>query len=272
MRPTGVVRLLTGSALLLLLSGSHSGMTSAYSQQSATAFENVASSGYSYMGDQIQALQDDDFLNPGMFAVEAGAELWSAADGAAGLSCASCHGDAETSMRGVAAKYPVYDPATGKLMNLELRINDMRTRYMRVSPFPYESDSLLSLTAFIAHQSRGVPMHVDISGEALRFWEEGRDFYSSRRGQLDLACSQCHDNLAGFQLRGDRVSQGQSSGFPFYRLMWRSMGSLHRMFHWCNTSLRAEPYPLGSQEYLNLELYLAWRGRGLLMETPAVRP
>jgi sulfur-oxidizing protein SoxA len=49
------------------------------------------------------------------------------------------------------------------------------------------------------------------------------------------------------------------------------MASLHRMFAWCNTSLRAEPHAAGSAEYLALELYVAWRGRDLAVETPAVR-
>src|ERR1700676_2677025 len=44
-----------------------------------------------------QAIQDDDFNNPGFFAVEQGEQLWSKPDGAAGKSCASCHQDAETS-------------------------------------------------------------------------------------------------------------------------------------------------------------------------------
>ena len=72
-------------------------------------------------------------------------------------------------------------------------------------------------------------------------------------------------------LRGDRISQGQVNGFPFYRISWRSVGSRHRMFRWCNTSVRSEPYVLGSEEYLSLKLYVAWRGRGLLIEAPAVR-
>ena len=72
-------------------------------------------------------------------------------------------------------------------------------------------------------------------------------------------------------LRGDRISQGQVNGFPFYRISWRSVGSRHRMFRWCNTSVRSEPYALGSEEYLSLKLYVAWRGRGLLIEAPAVR-
>ena len=70
-------------------------------------------SGYHYMGTLVQGLQDDAFLNPGLFAVEHGAELWSSAEGAAGRSCASCHGDAARSMRGIAARYPAYDPELG---------------------------------------------------------------------------------------------------------------------------------------------------------------
>jgi sulfur-oxidizing protein SoxA len=38
------------------------------------------------------------------------------------------------------------------------------------------------------------------------------------------------------------------------------------------TGTRAEPFPNDSPEIVDLELYLAWRARGLIVETPAVRP
>ena len=229
-------------------------------------------SGYHYMGALVRGLQDDAFLNPGLFAVEHGGELWSTVAGTAGHSCASCHGDASQSMRGVAARYPAYDAKRGRLVNLELRINEERIERMGAPALPMESEELLALAAFVTFQSRGMPMEVDISGEASRYFEEGKAFYTKRRGQLDLACHQCHDRLAGFRLRGDRISQGHVNGFPLYRLMWRSIGSRHRMFRWCNWAVRAETHELGSPEYLSLELYVAWRGRGLAIEAPAVRP
>ena len=108
-------------------------------------------------------------------------------------------------------------------MNLELRINEMRTEHMGAPALPMESEALLALAAFVTYQSRGMPVSVDISGEAKRFFEDGKASYTRRRGQLDLACNQCHDHLAGLRLRGDRISQGHVNGFPFYRLMWRSM-------------------------------------------------
>jgi L-cysteine S-thiosulfotransferase len=129
----------------------------------------------------------------------------------------------------------------------------------------------LALTTFVGFQSRGMPVNVQIDGPARPFFEAGRDFFMRRRGQLDLACTHCHDLNAGQRLRGEVVSQGQSNGFPIYRHLWQTLGSLHRMFIWCNTAVRAEPLPYGSDEYVNLELYLAWRGRDLLIETPAIR-
>lgn len=235
------------------------------------AQETAPVSGYDFLDPGTRAMQDDDFLNPGFFAVERGAALWQQAEGASGKSCADCHGNGADAMRGVAARYPLVDAQSGALMNLELRINDERARRMQAEPLALDSPDMIALTAFLSYQSRGVPMAVVIDGPAQPFFDRGRDYYLERRGQLDLACTHCHDGLVGQKLRGDTISQGQINGFPIYRILWREMGSRHRMFQWCNTSLRAEPHALGSPEYLALELYLAWRGKGLPIEAPAVR-
>jgi L-cysteine S-thiosulfotransferase len=228
-------------------------------------------SGYTYLSEENQHLQDDDFANPGLLWVERGRELWQQADGSAVKSCASCHGDAADSMGGVRTHYPRFDPTRGKLINLEQQINRCRAEHLQAAPYPYESEALLALTTFISMQSRGRPMDVRIDGPAQPFFEAGRVFFYQRRGQLDMACAHCHESYAGQRLRGEVVSQGQTNGFPVYRFTWQTLGSAHRMFEWCNTSVRAEPYAPGSDEYVNLELYMAWRGRGLPVETPAIR-
>ena len=48
-------------------------------------------SGYYFRSPETQALQDDDFENPGFLWVEQGEELWANIDGSAGQACASCH-------------------------------------------------------------------------------------------------------------------------------------------------------------------------------------
>jgi L-cysteine S-thiosulfotransferase len=228
-------------------------------------------SGYTYLSEENQRLQDDDFANPGLLWVERGRDLWRQVEGSAATSCARCHSDAADSMRGVRTRYPRFDPTRGRLINLEQQINRCRTERMQAPAYPYESEALLALTAFVAMQSRGMPINVRIDGPSQPFFDAGKVFFYRRRGQLDMACAHCHEQHAGQRLRGDVISQGQVNGFPVYRLTWQTLGSAHRMFEWCNTSVRAEPYLLGSDEYINLELYVAWRGRGLPVETPAIR-
>ena len=136
---------------------------------------------------------------------------------------------------------------------------------------PSEHDDLLSLTALVGLQSRGLPMHVDPGGPSSSFLEAGRRLFTERQGQLNLSCAQCHDALAGKRLAGSIIPQGHPNGYPLYRLEWQSIGSLTRRLRNCLTGIRAELWPPGSPELVDLELYLAWRATGLPMETPAVR-
>ena len=39
-----------------------------------------------------------------------------------------------------------------------------------------------------------------------------------------------------------------------------------------NCGVRSEAYAYGSSEYVELEYYLVWHARGMMLETPAVRP
>lgn len=227
-------------------------------------------SGYTYLDPENRQLQRDSFANPGMLWVDRGERLWKRR-GEDGTSCEGCHGDAEASMRGVAARMPRWDAERGRLENLEMQINQCRTERMDREPWEWESERLLAMTTFIAHQSRGMPMDVRVDGAAAPAFERGQRIWQRRRGQLDLACAHCHDRHAGQRLRGDVISQGMVNGFPIYRLTWETLGSRHRMFRWCNEAVRAEPFAYGSDAFLALELYTAWRSRGLRVETPAVR-
>ena len=208
-------------------------------------------SGLEFSTAEIRALQASDDENPGMLWVARGAVLWAG-------QCSSCH--AAGSMKGVAARYPMLE--NGQIITLEQRI-------MRKRPgLAYESDDLLALTAFLAHQSRGLRWQPRIDDRDV---ERGRMAYRLRRGQMNLACTHCHDANAGKRLGSETISQGQGNGYPAYRLEWERLGSLQRRLRACLFAIRADLPPFGSQDLLELELFLAYRGRGLLIETPAVR-
>jgi sulfur-oxidizing protein SoxA len=228
-------------------------------------------SGSAFLGADLRSLQSDDFANPGMLWVERGEKLWSEPAGKTKQSCASCHQDARSSMRGVAARYPKVDAESGRLLNLEGRINLCRARRMGAAPFRYESEDLLALTAYVARQSKGMPIEASIVGAARAHFETGEAAYRLRRGQMNLSCAHCHEANWGKRLLSETISQGQPNAYPAYRMEWQTMGSLERRLRACLSGIRAEMLPYGSPEYLDLELYLAWRAQGLPIETPGVR-
>ena len=170
-----------------------------------------------------------------------------------------------------AARYPRVVPGTGRLVNIESRINDCRVTRQEAPAFKAESTELLGLTLLVTLRSRGMPRQVVIDGPAAPIFERGRTLWMTRQGQMNLACSQCHDDNVGKSLRGDRISQGQSDGWPAYRLEWQSLGSLHRRLRACSLGTRAEVMDYGSDDYLALELYLAWRGGSLPISSPGIR-
>jgi sulfur-oxidizing protein SoxA len=229
-------------------------------------------SGYDFMGPDTRSMQDDDTTNPGMLWVLDGEALWKRKAGAANKSCADCHGDAGTSMKGVAARYPAFDAGRGRPIDLEQRVNICRADRQQATPLPFEGKELLALTAYIGRQSRGMPIEIGDDERTKPFLEAGRDLFNRRQGQLNLSCAQCHDDNWGQKLAGAPVPQGHATGYPLYRLEWQSLGSLQRRLRNCIVGMRAEPYAFGAPEYVDLELYLMWRARGMKVETPAVRP
>jgi sulfur-oxidizing protein SoxA len=229
-------------------------------------------SDYDLMGSETRAMQDDDTANPAMLWVLDGEALWSRKQGAAEKSCSDCHGDAKASMKGVAARYPAFDAARGRPVDLEERVNICRAERQKAPPLKFESKELLALTAYIGMQSRGMPIESNGDERLASFLRAGRDMFNLRQGQLNLSCAECHDDNWGRKLAGAPIPQGHPNGYPLYRLEWQTLGSLQRRLRNCLVGMRAEPYPWGAPEYTNLELYLMWRARGMKMETPAVRP
>lgn len=228
-------------------------------------------SSYVHMSPETRAMQDEDTSNPGMLWVLDGEAMWRTPAGDTGRACSGCHGQAPVTMKGVAARYPAFDAKRGHPVDLAGRINICRTEQQKAPALALESKGLLALTAFVTRQSRGLP--IESSDERLLpFITAGRAIFTARQGQLDLACSHCHDDNWGRKLAGITIPQGHPTGYPLYRLEWQTLGSLQRRLRNCMTGMRAESYALGSPEFLALETFLMRRARGMPLESPAVRP
>jgi len=237
-----------------------------------SAADDARRSGFDFMSPATQAMQRDDMQNPGMLWVKDGETLWNAKVGVSDKSCASCHGDATKTMHGVAARYPAFDADERAPLTLAGRIATCRQKRQLALPLAAEGHDLLALEAYVAFQSRGLPIEPPDDPRLAPYRERGRLRYLERVGQLDFSCAQCHDDNAGQRLAGSVIPQAHPTGYPLYRLEWQGLGSLQRRLRNCMSGVRAQPYAYGSMELTELELYLASRAAGLRIETPAVRP
>ncbi len=227
-------------------------------------------SGWHFRGTETRAMQADDFDNPGMIFVEKAEEVWNTADGSEGKSCSSCH-EGSDSMKGVRAVYPKWNEAAGEVRTLEMQVNDCRENRMGAEKWKYTGGDMTNMVALISSVSRGMPVDVAITGPAQSMWEQGKELYYTRTGQLELACASCHEDNYGNMIRADHLSQGQINGFPTYRLKNTKLNSVHARFKGCVRDTRAETFKPGSPEFVALELYVASRGNGLSVEGPSIR-
>ena len=231
---------------------------------------NKKQSSYELMSAENKAMQDDLTLNPAMFWVSEGESLWQIKSGTKNIACSGCHSSIKKSMRGVATQYPKM--MKGKLQTLEGQINQCRIGAQGAQALAYESKELLSLTALIALQSKGMLITVNENPQNKEEFKKGRQWFNERIGQLNLSCAQCHEDRAGLKLGGSQIPQGHPNAYPIYRLEWQTLGSLQRRLRNCMSGVRAQQFEYGSPEMAQLELFLMWRARGMPLEAPGVRP
>lgn len=241
-----------------------------YSMQIA-AQPPIPTSGYDFLGKDIQDIQDDEFLNPGMPTVELGSQIFRESEEGE-KSCASCHGEEGEKMdKGKIASYPAYQQAYNKVHTLQERIHacwmDKQDRF----PLLYDDPKLLALETYVRSLARGTIIKVVVDDNVRPLYEKGEMLYKQRFGQMAMTCYHCHVQYQGVFMRGRKLTQGQTNGFPVYRFNSDRVTSLHRRFNECFVELRAEPFAVGSEEYRALELYMGVMSNGLKIETPAVR-
>jgi sulfur-oxidizing protein SoxA len=235
------------------------------------ALGQKAVSGYDYQTPEIQQMQNDDFGNPGMLAVESGAVLFEQI-GSNGKSCATCHGaDGSKLDASEIARYPKYNGTMKRPTTLRGQIISCRNQRQQGPEIKILDEQSVQLEAYVRRLALDEAVNVDTSGPLAPHYERGKELFHSRWGQVDIACHQCHDYHAGRTFRGQVLTQGQTNGFPAYRYTAGKTVSTPERITGCLTNLRAEPYAADSPEYVDLEVYMNARGNGLKIETPGIR-
>lgn len=172
-------------------------------------------------------------------------------------------------------QYPKFDAASNEVVTLAVAINNCRSAYDQTA-FSYDSKEITAITAYLAFESRGKKLDIrvpDDSPGAILAYEDGKQFYYTKRGQLNLSCSDCHGISSGQYIRADRLSTGlgHPTHFPVYRSKTGGMVSLHQRFSGCVRDVRAVPFELQSIEFRNLEYFLTFMSNGFEVNGPASR-
>jgi len=175
---------------------------------------------------------------------------------------------------GIRQNYPYFDTETGQVKTIELEINECREKNGE-KPLKYKKGPIAAISAYMAYTSRGKKLDIVIPDDprAMAAYEAGKEFYYSKRGQLNFSCADCHVYNAGMMVRADKLSPalGHPTHFPVYRSKWDDMGTLHRRFDGCNKQVRAKPLPSQGEEYRNLEYFVTYMSNGMEVNGPGAR-
>jgi sulfur-oxidizing protein SoxA len=202
--------------------------------------------------------------------IEKGKELFSKpfSNGKTYASCFRNNGN------GIKQDYPYFDEATGRVVTLESAINECREKNGE-KPLGWGKGDIADISAYMAYTSRGNKINVVIPSDerALAAYENGKEQFYAKRGQLNMSCADCHRYNAGNRVRADLLSPalGHPSHFPVYRSKWGGLGTLHRRYSGCNKQVRAKPYKNQGDEYRNLEYFHTYMSNGLELNGPGAR-
>ena len=211
----------------------------------------------------------EDGIPPYEFAIDQGLTLWETPF-ANGKTYADCFGADATRIR---ARSPHYDAAADTVQTLESAINQCRAANGE-KPLSYRSGDIVDLAAYLAFAGRGAKINVRIDSPGAEKWYRlGKYHFYAKRGQLNLACADCHVKGAGMILRSEKLSPalGQPSHFPVYRFKSGNMVNLHRRYSGCNAQVRAKPYQLQGSEYRALEFFHTYMANDLELNGPQTR-
>ncbi|WP_413658697.1 sulfur oxidation c-type cytochrome SoxA [Nitrobacter sp.] len=176
---------------------------------------------------------------------------------------------------GIRQNYPYFDEKQGKVVTLELAVNQCLESNGE-KPFSYTKDDMASVTAYMAFTSRGKPFDIKIPKDprALAAYENGKRYFYTRRGQLNFSCATCHVQTPGNHIRAEVLAPalGILNAMPIYRSAWGGMGTTSRRFTTCNSQVRAVPLTPQDDEYRDLEYYLSYVSNGLPISGPGARP
>ena len=235
-----------------------------------TPFDDFINGVYSIDPAAREQWEDIEEFPPYELSISRGQELFNKPF-ANGKTYASCFASGGI---GIRQNYPYFDATRGEVITLELSINECREANGE-KPLRWSKGPIADVSAYMAYTSRGNVFNIKIPDDprAVAAYERGKKHFYQKRGQLNMACADCHKFYAGNMVRADLLSPalGHLTHFPVYRSKWGGMGTTHRRYGGCNKQVRAKPYKSQSAEYRALEYFHTYMSNGLVVNGPGAR-
>jgi sulfur-oxidizing protein SoxA len=184
----------------------------------------------------------------------------------------------------IAQGYPYWDKVGKRVRTVEMDLIDCSKRnkgehVFLTADLSHNADARLQLaqvTAYFYSLSLGKTLNPDVDltdPDARKAYEEGKQYWWSRRGQWNFSCASCHADLAGKTLGNQPLSAGlgHGTGWPAQRLDTERLEPLHYRYMTCLAQMRAKPPAFGSTIYNHLELYEKLMSTGLPLRAPSMR-
>lgn len=173
----------------------------------------------------------------------------------------------------IAGNYPMFDEAKGKVVTFEDAINACRMANGE-EPYKYNDNKTMGLvTAYGRTLSDGMKMNIQVNGPAaMKAFEDGKQSYYARAGQLNFSCANCHVDNAGNRLRSELLSPviGQAVHWPVFR-GGENLVTLQNRYEGCFKQVRHVPDKPGSTRFNNLEYFHSYLSNGLEMKASVFR-
>lgn len=206
---------------------------------------------------------------PYEFDLEQGEELFNTPF-ANGKGYADCF---ENGGIGIRQNYPMWNDERKTVVTLEMAINECRLQNGE-KPLGWKKGALAQISGYMAYTSRGNEFAIEIpNDEAKAAYLDGKKFFYSKRGQLNLSCADCHMTGTNRLIRADLPSPalGHTTHFPVVRSKWGNMGTLHRRYEGCHRDSRSEPDKVQGNSFRNLEYFQTYMSNGLIVNGPGAR-
>lgn len=179
------------------------------------------------------------------------------------------------SLKGLAAGYPQYDSALGRIVTVEDRIEHCAKSVLD-EIIPQGKPTNNKISVYFKSQSAGVPIKVDIANARVtEAYRRGEQSFYAKTGQLNFACASCHvpGSIMGHKLRGETPTTpfADAAHYPTYRTPVGALESIQERFARCHGQMRTLALKPGDPAYADLEVFMTVLSNGYPVSVPSAR-